>query len=82
MTEIRIVEVYGIKVDARVAALLEIVLDFGGSEYSHKQQQADAALEKLGRLGAAGALQCIVKKFSASDYSHRRQLATRALVLI
>ena len=82
MTEIRIVEVYGIKVNARAAILLEIVLDFGASDYSHKRQQADTALEKLGELGATNALQHIVKKFSGSDYAHRRKLASRALELI
>ncbi|MBN2313383.1 MAG: hypothetical protein JXM79_05600 [Sedimentisphaerales bacterium] len=82
MTEIRIVEVYGIKVDVRAAVLLETVLEFGGSDYQHKREQANIALEKLGKLGAINALQCIVKKFSGSDYQHKRELATRALELI
>ena len=82
MSEIRIVEVYGFKVEERAAALLETVLDFGGSDYTHKREQADTALEKLGEIGATAALQCIVKKFSGSDYRHQRELATRALELI
>lgn len=82
MTEIRIVEVYGIKIDERAAALLEIVLDFGGSGDSHKRHQADTALEKLGELSATNALQHIVKKFSGSGDSHKRRLASCALELI
>ena len=81
MDEIRIVEVYGVKVDVRAAALLETVLEFGGSNVSHKREQADTALEKLGDLGATTALQCVVKEFSGS-ISHKRRLASRALELI
>ena len=82
MAEIRIVEVYGVKVDVRAAALLETVLEFGGSSSSHKCNQANTALEKLGDLGATTALQCIVKKFSGSSSSHKCELASRALELI
>jgi hypothetical protein len=82
MTEIRIVEVYGIKIDVRAAALLETVMQFGGSGNNHQRSQADSALEKLGEIGATLALQHVVKEFSGSGNNHCRQLATRALELI
>lgn len=82
MSDIRIVEVYGIKVDARAAVLLETVLDFGGSNSPHKREQADTAVEKLGGMGATKALKCIVDKFSGSNSPHKRELATRAMELI
>ncbi len=82
MEEIHFVEVYGIKIDSRCAALLEIVMKFGSSGYSHQERQADEALEKLGKLGCTKALQHVVMKFSSSGYSHQEKLASRALELI
>ena len=70
------------KMDTRATALLETVLEFASSDYSHKRQQAEMALEKLGDLGATTALQAIVKKFSGSDDSHKTQIASRALELM
>ncbi len=82
MSEIRIVEVYGIKIDVRAAALLEIVLKFGGANSDHKCHQANTALEKLGDLAATVALQHIVKEFSGTNSNHKCHLANRALELI
>jgi hypothetical protein len=82
MSEFRIVEVYGIKIDARCAALLKIVIDFGGSGSSHQRDQADRALEKLGESGCTRALQYVVEEFSGSGGSHQRGLASRALEIL
>jgi len=82
MSEIRMVEVFGIKIESGCAELLEIVMEFGGSGSSHRREQANRAVEKLGERGCTKALQYVVKKFSGSGSSHQRELANRALELI
>lgn len=82
MSEIRMVEVFGIEIESGCAELLEIVIDFGGAGSSHRREQANRALEKLGKRGCIEALQYVVKKFSGAGSSHRRRLANRALELM
>lgn len=82
MMQIQMVEVYGITVESGCAELLEIVMDFGGCGNSHKCEQAEAALEKLGKRGAISALKHIVKAFSGCGNSHKCKLAERALELM
>jgi len=82
MSEIHMVEVFGMRIESGCAELLQIVIDFGGSSSSHQRDMADQALEKMGKRGCISALQYVVKKFSGSSSSHQRGLATRALELM
>jgi len=82
VSEIRMVEIFGMRIESGCAELLQIVIDFGGADSSHKRNMADQALEKLGKRGCIAALQCVVKKFSGASSSHQRSLATRALELM
>jgi hypothetical protein len=82
MSEIHMVEVFGMRIESGCAELLQIVIDFGGAGSSHKRNLADQALEKIGKRGCIAALQYVVKEFSGASSSHRRDLATRALELM
>jgi len=79
MSEIQIVEIYGMKIDSRCAALLEIIMTFGDSDYSYMQRNAEGAIKKLGEYGCTKALAHVVKKFGGSDYSSERRMADLAL---
>ncbi|MBG86994.1 MAG: hypothetical protein CMO80_08870 [Verrucomicrobiales bacterium] len=82
MEEVQAIEVYGISIDARAGALLDTVMSYAGSGSAHQCEQANVALEKLGKLGATTALHHMVKSFSGSGSGHQCQLARRALELI
>ena len=79
MSEIQIVEIYGIKIESRCAALLEIVMKFGSSSYSNQQNNAVMAIKKLGEYGCTKALSHIVQHFGSSSYSSQQNMARKAL---
>lgn len=82
MSEIQLVEIYGIKIESKCAAVLEIVMKFGGSTYSPEQNNAKIAIKKLGKYGCTKALSHIVKRFGGSTYSGDQDIARLALEMI
>ena len=82
MSEIQIVEIYGIKIEERCAVLLEIAIKFGNKGYSSEREAARVATKKLGEYGCTKALAYLVTYFCAKGYSSEREIGDLALKLI
>ena len=81
MSEV-LVEVYGIKVDARCAELLRIVMKYAKSGDSDARETRRQALEKLGKYRCTKALAYIVDQLATSGDSDARETRRRALELL
>ena len=82
MKEIKIIEVYGIKMNIRCADLLKIVMKYANSGDCDARETRRAALEKLGEYGCHKALAYIVDKLAKSDDCDSRETRRRALELL
>lgn len=80
--EIRIVEVYGIKMDSRCAELLKLVMKYAKSGDCDARETRREALEKLGEYGCHKALIYIADKLAKSGDSDARETRRRALKLL
>ena len=82
MSEVTIIEVYGIKMDARCGELLRIVMKLAKSGDSDARETRRAALEKLGKYGCTKALAYVVDQLAKSGDSDARETRRRALELL
>jgi hypothetical protein len=82
MAEIRIVEVYGLKIDSRCADLLRIVMKYAKSGDCDARETRRAALKKLGDYGCVSALTYIIDQLATSGDCDARETRRTAMELL
>ena len=82
MSEIKIIEIYGIKMDSRCADLLQIVMKYAYSGDSDARETRRETLRKLGEYGCTKALAYIVDKLATSGDGDARETRKTALDLL
>ena len=79
MGEIRVVEIYGIRMNSRCAELLQIVMNFAYSGDVDARKTRRIALKRLGERGCTKALTYIVNELAYSGDVDARETRRTAL---